>query len=47
MLVLGEKERQAESVAVRQHRKGDLGAMPRSEFIARVSREISEKLITM
>jgi threonyl-tRNA synthetase len=46
MLVVGEKERLAEAVAVRQHKKGDLGAMPRAEFIARASREISEKLLT-
>ncbi len=46
MLVVGEKERLAEAVAVRQHKKGDLGAMPRADFIARVTREISEKLLT-
>jgi threonyl-tRNA synthetase len=43
MLVVGEKERQAETVAVRQHRKGDLGPMPRADFIQRVVREITEK----
>ncbi len=46
MLVLGEKERQAESVSVRQHKKGDLGAVPRAEFVERVKEEITEKRLT-
>jgi threonyl-tRNA synthetase len=40
MLVLGEREKQAGNVSVRQHRKGDLGAVPREEFLARVVEEI-------
>ena len=40
MLVLGEREKQAGTVSVRQHTKGDLGAVPREEFLARVVEEI-------
>jgi len=40
MLVLGEREKQAGTVSVRQHTKGDLGAVPREKFLARVVEEI-------
>jgi len=43
MLVVGEKERETESVAVRQHKKGDLGPMPRGECITKLRKEIEEK----
>jgi threonyl-tRNA synthetase len=46
MLVTGEKERATDSVSVRQHKKGDLGAVPRQEFLERIQREIREKTIT-
>jgi len=47
MLVLGEKERQAGLVAVRQHRKGDLGTEPVAHFAERIKKEIDQKLLTM
>ncbi|MBI4535056.1 MAG: threonine--tRNA ligase, partial [Ignavibacteriae bacterium] len=46
MLVAGEKERQANTVSVRQHKRGDLGAMGRREFLARIEKEVREKTIT-
>jgi threonyl-tRNA synthetase len=46
MLVLGEKERQAGSVAVRVHRKGDTGTVRRADFLAKVKQEIQEKVLT-
>jgi threonyl-tRNA synthetase len=46
MLVIGEKERGADTVAVRQHRKGDLGAMPRSEIVLKLKNEIASKGLT-
>jgi threonyl-tRNA synthetase len=46
MLVIGEREKQGDAVAVRQHRKGDLGSMPRGEFLAKLLSEIQSKAIT-
>jgi threonyl-tRNA synthetase len=46
MLVVGEKERAASTVAVRQHTKGDLGTVPFEEFVLRLNNEITQKLIT-
>ncbi|HET6273834.1 MAG TPA: threonine--tRNA ligase [Bacteroidota bacterium] len=46
MLVVGEKERDAGSVAVRRHKKGDLGTMNLEEFSAALIKEIVEKTIT-
>jgi len=46
MLVVGEKERQAAAVAVRQHKKGDVGQMKREEFLAKAKKEIAEKVIS-
>jgi len=46
MLVVGEKERTADTVAVRAHTRGDLGAMPRSEILRRLQKEIAEKRLT-
>ena len=47
MLVLGEKERAGQSVAVRQHKKGDLGAMSLDEFRGKISKAIMDKSITI
>lgn len=47
MAVIGEKEKGSGTVAVRRHRKGDIGAMNLEEFTAMLSREINEKLITV
>ena len=45
MLVVGEKERQAGAVAVRQHKKGDLGQLKNEEFLDKARKEITEKTI--
>jgi threonyl-tRNA synthetase len=45
MLVVGEKEQAVDAVAVRQHKKGDIGQMKRSAFLARALSEISQKII--
>ncbi len=46
MLVVGEREKESGKVAVRQHKKGDLGAIPREEFLAQLLREIQTKALT-
>src|SRR6267143_2141845 len=46
MLVVGEKEASAETVSVRQHKRGDLGSMASKAFVERIRSEISQKLIT-
>mgnify|MGYP004655350923 CR=1 FL=1 len=43
MLVIGDKEAERGSVAVRHRREGDLGAMPLDAFIAKVKGEIDAK----
>jgi threonyl-tRNA synthetase len=43
LLVVGDREIQAETVAVRQRGKGDLGQMNLENFIAKVQKEINEK----
>jgi threonyl-tRNA synthetase len=45
MLVVGEKEQQAGSVAVRQRTKGDLGAMPVAKLAELLDEEVSKKLV--
>lgn len=47
MLVLGEKERSTRTVGVRQHKKGDLGAMGLDEFRSNIAKAILEKSITI
>jgi threonyl-tRNA synthetase len=46
MLVVGDKEQASGAVAVRQHRKGDLGAMSLADFLARVTTENRDKTLT-
>jgi len=46
MLVLGEKERAAGTVSVRKHRKGDTGAVGRTEFVQTINKEVEEKRLT-
>lgn len=46
MLVVGEKEKQANAVSVRQHKKGDLGSQQLKEFITKINSEILEKKIS-
>ncbi len=45
MLVVGDKEQQANAVAIRQHKKGDLGQMKREDFLAKAKQEIADKII--
>jgi threonyl-tRNA synthetase len=47
MLVIGEKERNNNTVAVRQHKKGDLGAMAREAFIGHVTDLVKRKSLTL
>ncbi|MEK7263707.1 MAG: threonine--tRNA ligase [Bacteroidota bacterium] len=47
MLVIGEKEKQANSVAVRQHKKGDLGTSAVNDFITMVLNEISTRQLPL
>ena len=46
MLVVGDKEQSAGTVAVRSRSEGDRGALPLSEFIERIDREARERLLT-
>jgi threonyl-tRNA synthetase len=46
MLVIGDKEAAAGAVAVRRHKKGDLGLVPLEEFTALITREIRERTLT-
>ncbi len=43
MLVLGEKERESDSVAVRNRKHGDMGVMSYGDFADKLAKEISEK----
>lgn len=45
MLIVGEKEIASQSVAVRQHKKGDLGSMTIDEFINKAKEEVKNKII--
>jgi threonyl-tRNA synthetase len=44
MLIVGEKEMKAKSVAVRDREKGDLGAMKIEKFLEKIEKEITEKI---
>jgi len=44
ILIAGEREAQAESVAVRKRGEGDKGTMPLDEFIDRAKKEIRDKM---
>lgn len=44
MLVVGEKEREANSVSVRKHKIGDQGSLALSEFIDKIAAEIKNKV---
>ena len=43
MLVIGEKEVNEGKISVRRQGKGDAGAVPVSEFIGVISREITDR----
>jgi threonyl-tRNA synthetase len=44
MVICGEKERAAGNISVRQHKKGDLGALSLSDFLSKIKVEIKNKL---
>lgn len=46
MLVVGAKERDNGTVAIRQHKKGDTGTMLLEEFAAKIADEIKHKTLT-
>jgi threonyl-tRNA synthetase len=43
MLVIGEKEAAAQSVAVRHAKRGDLGVKPLADFISEITAEVKER----
>ena len=45
LLILGDKEKEADTVAVRHRKQGDIGAMPLAEFISKIKKEINEKAL--
>ena len=45
MLVLGAKEQEENIVAVRSRKDGDIGNMKVDEFVAKVQKEIDNKVI--
>jgi threonyl-tRNA synthetase len=47
MIIVGEKEKTGNTLSVRQHKKGDLGTMERSAFLAKVLDAIQRKLLTV
>jgi len=44
LLVVGDKEQEAESVAVRERGKGDLGPTKIKDFLGKINKEIKEKI---
>lgn len=47
MLILGDKELQANKVGVRERKAGDLGQMELDEFIIKIKKEIEEKILNL
>jgi len=45
LLILGDKELEAQSVAVRHRKEGDLGAMPLVDFVDKIKKEIEGKTL--
>ena len=45
MLVIGDKEMESGSVAVRSRKDGDLGTMSVNDFIEKLTKEVNEKAI--
>ena len=43
MFVIGKRDMEADAVSVRVHGKGNLGAKPRAEAIAEVSKSIKDR----
>jgi threonyl-tRNA synthetase len=44
MLILGEKEKSGGNISVRKHKKGDLGSLSLSDFLANIKDEIINKI---
>ncbi len=44
MLIVGQKEKDSNTVSIRKHREGDKGAKPVEEFVSNIKKEISEKI---
>lgn len=44
MLILGEKEKTSGNISVRKHKKGDLGSLSLSDFLANIKAEIKNKI---
>jgi threonyl-tRNA synthetase len=47
MLVAGDKEQASNTVAVRQHKKGDLGVFGREDFLKKIQGLIEQKTLTL
>ncbi len=47
MVVVGEKERSAKAISVRQHKKGDLGSTDPDGFLKRIVETIKTKSLTL
>lgn len=47
MLVVGEREKTSDGVAVRVHKKGDIGILPLEQFLERITNEITSKTLTI
>ncbi len=43
MLIIGEKEKDAQTVSVRKHKEGDIGSLSIDEFVTKISNEIINK----
>ena len=44
MLIIGDKEAEQNAVAVRSRKEGDLGVMPLCDFLAKINKEIQDKI---
>jgi len=44
MLIIGEKEKETETVSVRSRREGDLGQLNKQEFVEKITLEIKDKV---
>ena len=44
MLIIGDKEAEQNVVAVRSRKEGDLGTMPIADFIAKIRKEVDDKV---
>ncbi|MFH0988849.1 MAG: threonine--tRNA ligase [bacterium] len=47
MLIIGEKEMNAGTISVRQHKKGDLGSMTKEQFTRQLIENIKNKTLTL